>query len=157
MEPNLTNYILTSDNLQVWQVNQQINEFGADVNSRGMMNQTPLHAAVVKNNVAIAKALIAKGADINAQNNKGQTPLHIAVSIYETGKTDTSAIINLLIENGADVFAKNFRDNTILAVAKTNTHPILSAAIQKRHTGGRRSRRLQNRRQRRRLSRRQRN
>lgn len=42
------------------------------------MSSTPLHLAVNKNRLEIARTLLENGADINARNKHGQTPLILA-------------------------------------------------------------------------------
>ena len=51
----------------------------ANANARGRQNVTPLHGAVMKNEVDVAKLLLAKGANINARTNVGFTPLDLAI------------------------------------------------------------------------------
>jgi ankyrin repeat protein len=56
-------------------------EAGADVNSRGEGNETPLHFASCGRGdeaVAIVRHLMSCGADVNATDRKGQTPLDLA-------------------------------------------------------------------------------
>jgi len=51
----------------------------ANVNMRvEQNNETPLHRAVVRNNLEIVKILVRLFAEINAQNAQGKTALHIA-------------------------------------------------------------------------------
>lgn len=52
---------------------------GANLNARGLDNDTPLHDAAVNGHVKIAKLLVERGADINAKNSKGKTPLDVAL------------------------------------------------------------------------------
>ena len=71
---------------------------GANVNTSGT---TPLHYASERNNIEIARLLIAKHSDVNAKNAVGDTPLHLAV------RNNDRNIVELLIANGADVNARN--------------------------------------------------
>ena len=57
---------------------------------------SPLHLAIEKGCLDIAKFLIEKGMNINAKDNSGNTPLHIAA------KNNDSSLIELLLEKGAD-------------------------------------------------------
>ena len=70
---------------------------GANVNERNYRGQTPLHIAINRDHVEIARLLIDKGADVNERNDQGLTPLDIAV-IW-----DKIEIAHLLIDKGADV------------------------------------------------------
>ncbi|HVM63144.1 MAG TPA: ankyrin repeat domain-containing protein [Verrucomicrobiae bacterium] len=51
---------------------------GADPNAKDLINQTPLHAAVVSGMTDIAELLIAHGADVNVRDVAGGTPLRLA-------------------------------------------------------------------------------
>lgn len=75
-------------------------EAGADINGRDPnFGASVLAAAVVRNQVEVAKYLIEKGADVNQGSQDGSTPLHTAALFG----FDESA--ELLIESGADIFA----------------------------------------------------
>ncbi|PMD43725.1 ankyrin, partial [Hyaloscypha variabilis F] len=52
---------------------------GASVNIRDNLNNSPLHAAITKGNISMAKALLKYGADVDAIGFKGKTPLHLSV------------------------------------------------------------------------------
>jgi hypothetical protein len=60
----------------------------------------PLHLAVSKNDLDLAKLLLAKGADINARDDKDATPLHYAAATLRL------EIVKLLVEKGADINAR---------------------------------------------------
>ena len=80
-----------------------------------------LNDAVRKENIELAKTLLAKGADINAKEKYGWTPLFIALREHNMsfGK-DNTEITEFLILNGADV---NFQDEygaTPLDLAKSD-------------------------------------
>lgn len=69
---------------------------GAEINSRHILNATPLFAAVTYNKAAIVQLLLAKGADLELTINSGPTPL------YKSAHSCHPKITKLLIENGAD-------------------------------------------------------
>ena len=71
----------------------------ADVNAV-LMNTTPLHYAVMNNNLQTAYMLLDNGANVNAKIN-GLTPLHIACQVGNV------AMVRLLLNAGADVNAKD--------------------------------------------------
>jgi ankyrin repeat protein len=74
---------------------EQVLANGADVNSRAHDQATPLIAAALQNQGAIAELLIAKGADVMARNSGGFTPLHAAAF------SGSLPIARLLLEKGA--------------------------------------------------------
>jgi ankyrin repeat protein len=85
---------------------------GSDVNAKYKAGTYPLHIAVLKGQLEIAKLLLSKGAEINKNNDGDEaTPLHIAA---QHNKID---IVNLLLANGADVHAKAAKGYTPLHVA----------------------------------------
>jgi cytohesin len=72
---------------------------GANVNTAGKGDATPLHQAIFYKQQEIAEHLIAKGAQVNAKEITGETPLHDAVRV------GSKEMINLLLTKGADVNA----------------------------------------------------
>ena len=97
--------------------NAQITELleaGADPNVRVrgqyQEGQTPLHMAVIRNDVQSVKTLILHGANVNARNDFNETPLYHAASNLNI---ETARI---LLENGADVNAKGYGSDTPLDV-----------------------------------------
>lgn len=51
---------------------------GANVNVKGLDNDTPLHDAASNGHLKLIKLLVERGADIHAKNSKGKAPLDIA-------------------------------------------------------------------------------
>ena len=68
---------------------------GADVDSRARDQATPLIAAALGDQLAIAELLLSKGADVMARNSGGFTPLHAAAF------SGSLPIAKLLLEKGA--------------------------------------------------------
>ena len=64
---------------------------------------TPLHYAIDKKDIEVAKALIEGGIDVNVRDHVGKTPLHYA---------NHAASVNLLLEAKADIEAKDNSGNT---------------------------------------------
>lgn len=62
-----------------YEVALRLLQSGANVNARGLDNDTPLHDAAINGHVKVAKLLVERGADINAKNSKGKTPLDVAL------------------------------------------------------------------------------
>jgi ankyrin repeat protein len=82
-------------------------ELGADVNSIGAKNRTPLGGAVLSDSLAVVKKLLDSGAKIDAPGSANQvTPLLTAVAIsdpnYESRKGTEKAIALYLLERGAN-------------------------------------------------------
>ncbi len=74
------------------------------------MGNTPLHMAILNDNMAAAYYLILHGADVNQPDKNGKTPLMYAAS---SGRKD---ICVMLLNNGADVFAKTKSNPPITAL-----------------------------------------
>ena len=68
---------------------------GADVESRMRDQGTPLIAAALDDQLAIAEFLLSKGADVMARNSGGFTPLHAAAF------SGSLPIAKLLLQQGA--------------------------------------------------------
>lgn len=58
-------------------------QVGYDINSRDLDQRTPLHVAIMTNNLTAALFLVENGADINACDNRGNTSLHMTLSVQE--------------------------------------------------------------------------
>jgi ankyrin repeat protein len=92
-------------------------EAGADLEQADANGTTPLLAAIINDNMAMARVLIDAGADVNAVDWYGQTPLWAAVDVRnldvpgptrDNGVDRAAAleIIELLIGRGANVNAR---------------------------------------------------
>jgi hypothetical protein len=85
-----------------------------DVNVRGGMYQTPLHAALAKGHFDIALMLLEHGADVNIRDDQGHSPLHTASF---KGRRDIVAFLlarkkSVEVENGKGKIALDgTRDN----------------------------------------------
>lgn len=88
------------------EVVQTLLEFGAEINARNNLGQTPLHVAALQGNSNIVESLLKSGAALNSRDN-GETPLHVA--------RKTGVVIELLLEYGVDVNIKNENHETPLA------------------------------------------
>ena len=53
----------------------------ADINTKDMNQQTPLHSAIFTGNINIVKLLIERYAEINAEDDLGKTPLHLSCQL----------------------------------------------------------------------------
>jgi ankyrin repeat protein len=79
---------------------------GASVNIRDNLNNSPLHAAVTKGNVGMAKALLKYGANVDATGFKGKTPLHLSVV--------SKNLVQLLLKHQPNTSLQDDEGNSIL-------------------------------------------
>lgn len=61
-----------------YEVALRLVQAGANINAKGLDNDSPLHDAVVNGHLKLIKLLVEKGADIHAKNSKGKSPLDLA-------------------------------------------------------------------------------
>ena len=80
--------------MSVWRFAERIAPVPAGARITLGEGNTPLHMAVIRRNVDLAKMLLKNGADANARNGDGRTPLHLAV--------DQAEMAALLLTHGAD-------------------------------------------------------
>lgn len=81
------------------------------IESTDEKGHTPLHLAVLSNQVQVADFLVKRKAKLDAPNKVGQLPLHSAVS------RKNATMVEWLLKNRADVNARNGIDETALMVA----------------------------------------
>jgi ankyrin repeat protein len=87
-----------------------------NANQRGAVDDTPLHIASRKGDVADIDVLVEHGADVNLSGDLGNTPLHQAAM---TGKVES---VQRLLELGAIVDVLNEFEQTALDVARLGNH-----------------------------------
>lgn len=51
---------------------------GANVNARGLDDDTPLHDAASNGHIRLCRLLVERGADIYSKNKRGKSPLDVA-------------------------------------------------------------------------------
>jgi ankyrin repeat protein len=79
---------------------------GASVHVRDGVNNTPLHAAILKGNTLIVKSLLEYGADFDAIGFKGKTPLHLAIA--------SKPLVQLLLKHSPKLLVQDDEGNTAL-------------------------------------------
>lgn len=79
-------------------------------------DQTPLHIAVSKRKLDVAKILVSNKADLNITDKYGLTPLHLA-AVH--GHME---LVKLLLSNNADSTVKDVQGKTAAEVAHENEH-----------------------------------
>ena len=84
---------------------------GADVNAAQGDGTTPLHWAVYKVDVDLARALLARGAKPDVLNNYGSSPLAEAV------KVANARLVEMLLDAGSNVEVPNQEGQTALMLA----------------------------------------
>jgi ankyrin repeat protein len=82
--------------------------------SKNDLGRTPLHLAVIHNELEIAELLLANGADVNARDPDQHTPL-----IWTTWIFNHDKMMRLLLAKGADVNLSDRWGMTALAYAAT--------------------------------------
>jgi ankyrin repeat protein len=97
-------------------------DLGADVENRGIRDQTALYIASFRGHIDVVRSLIDRGADLNAickdhiglyDDEVKWTPLHVAI---HNGHRHTAI---LLLECGADTETRGSRDQTALYMASS--------------------------------------
>jgi ankyrin repeat protein len=78
---------------------------------------TPLHFAVLCQQLRSAELLLQKGAHVNGKDKWGRTPLHLAISSTAVPPFDFASMVRVLVENGADVNATTDGGTTPLHLA----------------------------------------
>lgn len=92
---------------------------GADINMHeDGYQRTPLHAAVVEDNVQMVRFILTRGADVESKDFFGSTPLYLA--LVHQGSQGRFEIADILIEAGGDMNAGNNDDDTALHNAAEN-------------------------------------
>ena len=89
-------------------------KFGADANLKDENDLTPLHMALRKKWLEIARILLEYGANPNAMDGRGQYALHLLLKPTHEDPTSYADLIELLLECGANVNAEDEKSLTPL-------------------------------------------
>ena len=92
-----------------------LQENGLMINTKQHSNNTLLHIAVKRNDLALLKRLASFSIDVNAKNNEGLTALQLAAM-----KGKDVKIIKYLLDKGADKTVKTDFDETVYDLASEN-------------------------------------
>ena len=95
---------------------EKLIEYGADVNAKTDVNDTPISSLTCRGFVDIINVLLASGAEVNVHGYRGSTPLHNAAG---NGYCD---VIKILLSKGATIDAQDMNKNTSLHYASCNGH-----------------------------------
>jgi len=87
----------------------------ADVNTKDIDGDTPLHDAAINGYTDAVKMLLKRGADLNVRNKDNMTALHVALNCHEDKRHD---IISDLINFNADVNVRDNNGKTPLQIAQ---------------------------------------
>lgn len=132
---------------------------GADVNAWSKVRATPLHDAVARDLMPLAKLLIAHGARLDVGDVNGSTPLHYAAGkglvdmvrllldagappdqrntqgytpLHWAAGNDHADVVDLLIDHKANLSAKSANGTTPLALAHAKGHPDMERLLRER-------------------------
>ena len=70
-------------------------QFGANIESKDICGQRPVHRATIKNHGPMSAVLLKKGADINATTSAGTTALHLALT------SNSHEVLRTLLDNAS--------------------------------------------------------
>lgn len=76
-------------------------EKGADVNIKDSNGNSPLHKAVMTNELKVVEFLLKNGANVNEPNGKNEYPIHLALK-----RSPSDHFVDVLIQYGADITIK---------------------------------------------------
>jgi ankyrin repeat protein len=96
------------------------NNIPVNRDTQDTFQNSPLHNAVLNNDIVMVRILINSKCQLNKQNDLGNTPLHIAVN------KNYNDIIKILLDKKAKINIKNNKNKTVLDIAR-ETNNILFA------------------------------
>eukprot|EP01094_Clydonella_sp_ATCC50884_P026463 TRINITY_DN7262_c0_g1_i1.p1 TRINITY_DN7262_c0_g1~~TRINITY_DN7262_c0_g1_i1.p1 ORF type:complete len:1217 (-),score=447.96 TRINITY_DN7262_c0_g1_i1:241-3612(-) len=108
---------LSRDGVDKQKAEQSWNMFvdrGGDVNALNRSKETPLHQAVIRNNLHAVAWLLDNGAEVDAESKRGDTPMHYAV------RTGSRAMVSLLLEYEPNIELKGCEGTVMDLVEKVD-------------------------------------
>lgn len=103
-------------------------EAGADINVVDKLNKmSPLHYAVMYNDLEMINVLIKRNANLNLKEEQGRTALHYAVFL---GAWDAATC---LMENGSDIYTRNKNESSLLHTVAMHGDNTFIDELVKRH------------------------
>ena len=102
-------------------------EDGADVNSHGPLNWTPLMQAAMNGNAPIVQMLVSKGAQLEPKQPTGNTALYVAA---QQGRPDC---VKILLDKGADPNVSTSLGHSVLDVAESMRRVRMGSSQPLRH------------------------
>lgn len=105
---------------------------GADLASRDILGETPLHGMILpgSDNGECLRIALAAGANPSAPDKYGMTPLHMAMARGKTGAArDEMSACSALLAAGADIFAVNHAGDDPMAKAFQTTSSNFGAIL----------------------------
>lgn len=104
-----------SSNLFNKELLDRLLQHNVEINSHDFDGATPLHFAVMNNNLEAVEYLLENGANANVKNKDGITPLHIAV------KEKNYDITGILLSSGADRYTKDIEGISAIDIVKAGS------------------------------------
>ncbi|CAH1123395.1 unnamed protein product [Ceutorhynchus assimilis] len=102
---------------------------GANINAKGLDNDTPLHDAVVNGHLKLIKLLVEKGADIHAKNSKGKSPFELATASVQPHLLNTNLPIPETSSSTTRVPLRSRDEKKISATTSTDKQKTTSEAM----------------------------
>ena len=105
---NATPLHLAIANKDSQEIIKMLLNYGADLASRNILGETPLHIAMNQTHQELIALLLDRGADPNARDRNGDTPIMLALA------KNNSTAAQILLTRGADLYAQNNQSITPL-------------------------------------------
>uniref|UniRef100_A0A8C3UEQ8 Ankyrin repeat and death domain containing 1B n=1 Tax=Catharus ustulatus TaxID=91951 RepID=A0A8C3UEQ8_CATUS len=84
-----------------------------------LQKNSPLHLAIISNNLPVVKSLLDANHDINSLNHRQETPLHLAADL---GNVE---LVEVLLKSGCNLKTTDKHGKTALATASRSHHALI--------------------------------